>query len=102
MRGSDDPLRRNGRDLRAQTRARTSRLQTPWCRWDCESELKMEIPAEISNALAFQPIPTDGSAFGLGAPFVGEPPLVCSAPANTGISDNTKAGIQVGVATKPT
>ena len=29
MRGRAGPLGRNGRDLRAQTRARTSRLQTP-------------------------------------------------------------------------
>jgi hypothetical protein len=38
-------------------RARTSRLQPPWCRCACESELKMEIPDKVSRTSA------KGSAF---------------------------------------
>jgi hypothetical protein len=55
-RGRTVRLQRSGRPP-GSNRARTSRLQPPWCRCACESELKMEIPDKVSRTSA------KGSAF---------------------------------------
>jgi hypothetical protein len=47
----DAPVSSAKRLRRDTARARTSRLRTPWCRCDCESELKMEIPGKGSQPL---------------------------------------------------
>jgi hypothetical protein len=44
-------LGRDGRDLGAQTRARTSRLQTPGVGATVNQELKMQIPVEMEIPL---------------------------------------------------
>src|ERR1700719_3744235 len=67
MRGRAGPLRRNGRDLRAQTRAGTSRLQAPWRRCDCESELKTKIPAQTNIPLRHALVVVTGASTGIGA-----------------------------------
>src|ERR1700747_69942 len=67
MRGRAGPLRRNEGDPRAQTRAGTSRLQASWCRCDCESELKMEIPAQTDIPLRHALVVVTGASTGIGA-----------------------------------
>jgi hypothetical protein len=44
-RGRAGPLRRMEKRLRHQPGLELQVGKTPWCRGDCESELKMEIPA---------------------------------------------------------
>ena len=45
LRSRTGPLRRNSRDLLAQLWLEL-RVFTPWCRCDCQSESKMEIPVK--------------------------------------------------------
>ena len=45
----------------------SSRLQAPWCRCDCESELKMEMPAQTNIPLRHALVVVTGASTGIGA-----------------------------------
>ena len=44
-----------------------SGLQAPWCRCDCESQLKMEIPAQTNIPLRHALVVVTGASTGIGA-----------------------------------